>query len=492
MIKDNRQLKTSSNTLVTVVIATYNNAETIRSAINSVLNQTLSSLDVVVVDDCSNDRTRQIVKDISKSSPQVFLITLTKNSGAAGKPRNIGIKHAKGKYIFFLDGDDILDRHALKNLITVLLQMVATSNGGTLRYDCNTKKETNWLPYLFKEEKHNTTLNDMPELVDDVLITNKLYKKDFLRNSNLIFESGVHFEDIIFSAQAFTNAKSISIIPDDIYIWYIYNLNTRKSITHQRDSLRNLDDRVSALKKREKTYKSINNSRVSLQVDQHFLKSNVIFCLLDAIEYTDSHTDNVIAIFKPMVKKIPKSVFRHLEIHHRVAIAMLLLEDKVGLKELAYYRRHGKLAGKFIKQGNRVYWVSSRSNTPSNDAWIKELQDVTSTKIFDTPSDQCVYFHQLESINKSNHRMELKGITKDPLKKFDFSKKVDAQLILQYNKKEQTNHNILASISVSPSNEIVWSVIVDSSSIPARFSHGRYHIILELNKDIVQIKAKFL
>ena len=192
-----------------------------------------------------------------------------------------------------------------------------------------------------------------------------------------------------------------------------------------------------------------------------------------------------------MVKKIPKSVFRHLEFHHRVAIAMLLLEDKVGLKELAYYRRHGgKLAGKFIKQGNRVYWVSSRSNTPSNDAWIKELQDVTSTKIFDTPSDQCVYFHQLESINKSNHRMELKGITKDPLKKFDFSKKVDAQLILQYNKKEQTNHNILASISVSPSNEIVWSVIVDSSSIPARFSHGRYHIILELKQGYRSNKSK--
>ena len=266
MIKDNRQLKTSSNTLVTVVIATYNNAETIRSAINSVLNQTLSSLDVVVVDDCSNDRTRQIVKDISKSSPQVFLITLTKNSGAAGKPRNIGIKHAKGKYIFFLDGDDILDRHALKNLTTVAMTdgcdfvMGGTLNvANLLQYE----KETNWLPYLFKEEKHNTTLNDMPELVDDVLITNKLYKKDFLRNSNLIFESGVHFEDIIFSAQAFTNAKSISIIPDDIYIWYIYNLNTRKSITHQRDSLRNLDDRVSALKEEEQK---------DIQINQQFTR----------------------------------------------------------------------------------------------------------------------------------------------------------------------------------------------------------------------------
>lgn len=88
---------------ISVVIPTYNREKTIRYCLDSVLNQTYSPIEIIVVDDCSTDMTVPVIK--SYSDIRIRCIVLDKNSGAQAA-RNRGIKEAKGEWIAFQDSDD--------------------------------------------------------------------------------------------------------------------------------------------------------------------------------------------------------------------------------------------------------------------------------------------------------------------------------------------------------------------------------------------------
>jgi glycosyltransferase involved in cell wall biosynthesis len=91
--------------LVSVVIPTYNREKTILRAVNSVLNQTYNNIEVIIVDDCSDDNTEFVVKEDFNNDLRVLFYKLEKNSGAC-VARNKGVQLSKGKYVAFLDSDD--------------------------------------------------------------------------------------------------------------------------------------------------------------------------------------------------------------------------------------------------------------------------------------------------------------------------------------------------------------------------------------------------
>lgn len=91
--------------LVSVVIPTYNREKTISRAIKSALCQTYKSIEIIVVDDCSNDNTERIVINEFAHDPRVTFHKLEKNQGAC-VARNVGVQISKGKFVAFLDSDD--------------------------------------------------------------------------------------------------------------------------------------------------------------------------------------------------------------------------------------------------------------------------------------------------------------------------------------------------------------------------------------------------
>lgn len=91
--------------IVSIIMPSYNSEGTILKAIYSVINQTYTSWELIVVDDCSIDDTITIASSIEDS--RIKIITLPNNSGSPAIPRNIGIKQSRGQFIAFLDSDDL-------------------------------------------------------------------------------------------------------------------------------------------------------------------------------------------------------------------------------------------------------------------------------------------------------------------------------------------------------------------------------------------------
>lgn len=109
--------------LVSVIIPLFNAAQFIPQTLESLLNQTLKNFEIVIVDDCSTDNSVEVVESFKpkfdSEGIKLNVIKMLQNTGKPGLPRNTGIKIAQGKYVCFLDSDDLYTSTALEELSTL-------------------------------------------------------------------------------------------------------------------------------------------------------------------------------------------------------------------------------------------------------------------------------------------------------------------------------------------------------------------------------------
>lgn len=99
--------------LISVLLPTFNSEDYVEETIKSVLSQTYSNLELIIVDDCSSDNTMAVITAVTNGDERVFIKRLAENSGGPAHPRNVGISIAKGSFIAFIDSDDLWHREKL-------------------------------------------------------------------------------------------------------------------------------------------------------------------------------------------------------------------------------------------------------------------------------------------------------------------------------------------------------------------------------------------
>ena len=130
------------NDLVSIVMPSYNTAKYIADSIQSVINQTYSNWELLIVDDCSTDNTEEIVA--SFNDERIRFIKKDKNSGAADS-RNVALRAAVGKWIAFLDSDDTWVPEKLEKQIEFMVK-----NDYKFTYtDYRIQLNGTWLPYVY-------------------------------------------------------------------------------------------------------------------------------------------------------------------------------------------------------------------------------------------------------------------------------------------------------------------------------------------------------
>lgn len=207
--------------MLSVIIPAYNVEKYIERCINSVLNQYLKNIEIIVIDDGSKDKTSDICLKISENNKNIIYKKV--QNGGCSAARNLGISMAKGKYIAFLDSDDWVDSDMYINMIEE-----AEKNQADIVI-CGFKKldENENLLSTVKIPKRNNK-NEYIDCTTEWFASpcNKIYKRDLLEKNNIRFLLNIYTgEDMFFNFISFFYSKDI-ISLDEPYYNYFMNQNS--------------------------------------------------------------------------------------------------------------------------------------------------------------------------------------------------------------------------------------------------------------------------
>lgn len=175
-------------TKLTIIIPVYNREKTIKRAIDSVLEQLDETIELMIVNDGSTDKTNEVVKDYLTKYKQNISYYEKENEGIA-QTRNFGITHAKGQYIMFVDSDDYIDKDLISNLQTyfeqdiemIKFKLTCVDEKGNVLH----KIDGPQFEAIDGEEAFNKlAFSDM--LIDSPCVY--VFKKDLFVNNNLFFQ----------------------------------------------------------------------------------------------------------------------------------------------------------------------------------------------------------------------------------------------------------------------------------------------------------------
>ena len=214
---------------ISVVIPLYNAEKFIADCLNSLLAQTFTNFEVIVVDDGSTDSSPAIVDSfIPKFGGRLNRLRLQKNSGGAAIPRNTGITIARGEYIRFADADDLLLKTALEEDFILAKKFNADVVYHTLFYNLNadgTKAELAAVP-KYQNGDDIVLDEDLPTRVRE-LCGNKYYhapwrsfsRRDFLIANELYFPNISPHEDAVWNQAMLIYSRRFLRVPSAIYFY---------------------------------------------------------------------------------------------------------------------------------------------------------------------------------------------------------------------------------------------------------------------------------
>ncbi|ACQ79459.1 CDP-glycerol:poly(glycerophosphate)glycerophosph otransferase [Beutenbergia cavernae DSM 12333] len=400
---------------VTVVVISFNDAEHLADAVRSVTGQTLKNLEVIVSDDHSTDGTPDLVATLAAEDARVSYQRLPQNSGGCGAPRNVGLSHARGRYVMFLDSDDTLERHACKNL---LLAAEATGadvvSGKTERVEVDTGVRSPWYGNLYAEPRVVRSLDEFPELLHDTVSTNKLYRRQFLLDSGLQFPEGIHYEDLVFTARLYTTAPSIAIIPELVYNWHVYASEVRRSITNQRMSERNLADRLAALDRVAEAY-AVCGPEVQAEQARKVLTHHLRLYLNDMAAADDAWAHAVVTAIRPYVAAAGLPAVAALTPFERFLYACVLDGDVDGARQAVVGAQSGAMTGRFTRAGSAEVWTPREGDTPPPEGTAERDLLTVDPRLVRIPHPAMPYCHEVVSVRHSGLGYVLDGVTSDPV-----------------------------------------------------------------------------
>ncbi len=233
---------------VTVTVIVYNDAERLPRAVESLRRQSLRDIEIIISDDHSTDETPEVARELAARDPRIVYHRLAENSGGCSAPRNAAIELARAPYLMFLDSDDELPENACEMLRDALRadEGLDFAMGAVERVRTDTGSRSEWHPHLFDRRRTVRGIGSEPGLLFDHLSTNKMYRRAFIDRHTLRFPLGIHYEDQLFSAQAYVLAEAFEVLPEPVYRWYIapYEAADALSISNQRHRIENVRDRI--------------------------------------------------------------------------------------------------------------------------------------------------------------------------------------------------------------------------------------------------------
>lgn len=204
-----------------VIVPFYNVEKYIEQCLESIQGQTFSDFEIICVDDCGQDNSYKIVKNLAKEDKRIRVVKHKKNQGL-GAARNTGVKCAHGEYILFVDSDDWLDINALQILFDKIQQthMDVISFKVNVWWE-NSQKLTDmfFFPTFTNLPEGYFELNDKNFFTYPCYLWNKVYKRSFLLENNIFCPESFYFEDEEFYLKMFICMKKHYVADANLYFY---------------------------------------------------------------------------------------------------------------------------------------------------------------------------------------------------------------------------------------------------------------------------------
>lgn len=246
-----RKIEHTDNVMFTIVIPVYNTFAYLNKCVSSVINQTYSNLEIILVNDGSTDTSKELCEELAGNDIRIRVIH-QENQGLSAA-RNIGIQAAKGDYILLLDSDDYIDNDACENLCRSLGQSACD----IIATDMKIVKDGQLKHQYHSHDKLYEVMNGKAYLTHELLKKTMsmaavlyVYNRTFIEAHNLKFHVGIYHEDEEFTPRALACADKV--MPTDL-CFYNYLIRSG-SITTQNSLYENVKDLYASLRSLESIF----------------------------------------------------------------------------------------------------------------------------------------------------------------------------------------------------------------------------------------------
>ena len=211
-------------TKISIIVPVYNVEKYIKKCLDTLVNQTLNEIEIIVVNDGSKDNSQKIIDEYSKKYKNIK--SFIKENGGLSSARNFGVAHATGEYIAFVDSDDYVEA----NMYELLCKKADEDDADVVVCSYNYVYETKIQPKTLNSEVFGTNVIKSPDILQfsKSFAWNKIYRHSFYKKNNFIFPDQ-WFEDsaIMYEILALANKVSIVNIP-----LYYYRKEREGAITY--------------------------------------------------------------------------------------------------------------------------------------------------------------------------------------------------------------------------------------------------------------------
>ncbi|MFD0334325.1 hypothetical protein ACFQZ0_15385 [Streptomyces erythrogriseus] len=266
--------------------------------------------------------------------------------------------------------------------------------GAVRRIRVDTGRRSTWMPHLVGERRTLDGVEDDPRLFFEHLATSKMYARAFLDRHALRFPEGIHYEDQLFSAQAYCLAERFTIVPEPVYLWYIapYVRSDAASISNQRHLIGNVRDRIHVQRLIDAFLAESGHERLREDKDHKFLKHDFRMYAGD-LPYRD---EEWLAAFadevNPYLETLAPGAYARLPRAERVVLQLVrdrrLPEAALAARGLGYGVAPRRLAA---DADGRVYWGD---RVPDTVAARREL-DLTELEPDTRPFPGALFRHEI-------------------------------------------------------------------------------------------------
>ena len=228
----------NSAPLISIVVPAYNVEKYIKACLDSIIIQTYSNFEVIVINDGSTDQTEKMLNEY-ESNPKIRIFS--QENGGLSAARNRGLKFANGELVCFIDSDDSVKSDYLEKLATPFFEDL---NVDITVCGYQEKIEKSEINHVLKSQKitgYQATKDLLIKQQDfDVLAWNKLYRKKLFSNNHIEYPAGQIHEDNLTTYKLFSHAQKVVYISDVLYIYQRTHSEITKNLYSKEKTLKRL------------------------------------------------------------------------------------------------------------------------------------------------------------------------------------------------------------------------------------------------------------